>query len=145
MHFQHSTCSVKHPIRDLYIISWVYLSKIQACNIPTKNRYNAEESVIILNHLYRVSASVYPKIPVGAAHNLAFNLLDHNVVVWVHLTSIDKVWLYKTLYHKLTMLNILRQPCSILWKDRICIPQLISTCLTCVVRFGAAESSRTLK
>jgi len=67
-----------------------YLNKIYAGNIPTNNRYNAEESVIILSHLYKVSASVYPKIPVGAADDLAFNLLDHNVVVCVRSTSLTK-------------------------------------------------------
>jgi len=76
--------------RQIYIISWVYLTKIYACNIPTKNHYNAEKSVIILSHLYRVSTSVYPKIPVGAANDLAFNLLDHNVVVCVRSTSLTK-------------------------------------------------------
>ena len=71
-------------------MSWNYLTNIYAGNIPTNNRYNAEESVIILSHLYKVSASVYPKIPVGAADGLAFNLLDHNVVVCVRSTSMTK-------------------------------------------------------
>ena len=71
-------------------MSWNYLTKIYAGNIPTNNCYNAEESVIILSHLYKVSASMYPKIPVGAADDLAFNLLDHNVVVCVRSTSLTK-------------------------------------------------------
>ena len=72
---------------QIYIMSCNYLTKKYAGNIPTNNRCNAEESVIILSHLYKVSASVYLKIPVGAADDLAFNLLDHNVVVCVRSTS----------------------------------------------------------
>ena len=47
--------------------------------------------------------------------------------------------LYKTPYHKLTMLNILRQPHSILWKYRICISLLIITCLTYSVLLNLAR------
>src|SRR5882762_5464542 len=49
--------------------------------------YRVDESVIIQSHLYSVSASVYPRIPVGAVDEFAFNLLDHNVVVWVRSTK----------------------------------------------------------
>src|SRR6202790_1795272 len=52
--------------------------------------YRVDESVIIQSHLYSVSASVYPRIPVGAVDEFAFNLLDHNVVVWVRSTSLTK-------------------------------------------------------
>ena len=51
--------------------------------------------------------------------------------------------LYRTVPPVLAMLNLPQQSRSILSKYRICIPQLINTCLICVVRFGAAESSRT--
>jgi hypothetical protein len=51
--------------------------------------------------------------------------------------------LYKTVPQVLSMLNIPQQSRSILSKYKTCIQQLINTYLTCVVRFGAAEYSRT--
>ena len=70
----------------IYITNYI----IYIIYIKAKRYQNAEESVIMPSHLYRVSASVYPKILVGAVHDFDFKLLDHNVVVCVRSTSFTK-------------------------------------------------------